>query len=196
LFFLVLFLIFSFLTLTALAQTGLVQIPFFSSLFYQLPKPKRVVEINNLSDLAGKSFNLEPSVDQKTAALTITEEELTFLLRQTLASGSDPFFAPNIQATISHEEIEFFGLLLRPLSANITLKLIPRVVDGRLKLLIRQVLIGQFSAPPQIAGWLVKKFLGDNLSLDKVGSLVSGARLSRVELSPANLILIFSAINK
>ncbi len=146
----------------ALAKSGLVEIPFFSRVFYQIPKPSREVKITE-DDLANFTQGLKIEARGESSHLEITDKELTFILRQLLATGSDAYFAQNLQAVITAQNVEIFGLLLKPLKANITLKIRPYLSDGQIDFEIEEVSVGDLSVPNSLLEWLTGSLLIDKL---------------------------------
>jgi len=158
-----------------IAKTGIVEIPVFSQLFYQLPQPTRQIEASGSSSSLIPNLDLE-SASQNLVTIEITEENLTALFRQELSGKKDSSFAENVQAVITTEGVEFSGLLIKPISVNIILKLKPELVDHKLDFKLIQAQIGDLSIPPALADQLVDKFLQAkieevNQSLNKFGQL-------------------------
>ena len=168
--------------MAALSRIGLIDIPVFSPFFYQPLQPTRLIEV-----APGQSFDLATGFKANPAGLIegeITEEQLTLLLRQFLAGQPESYFAPTIQAVITPQTVEIFGLLLQPIKTNVTLDILPAVAGGQLVLSISQVQIGGLSLPPAwldklIGGWLTQATEALNQSLGSLGrweqvSLVAG----------------------
>jgi len=188
LFFLIAFAFFLVIALAILARTGIVEIPFFSPVFYRLPQPSRQIEIDSqdLAKLAQNSLNV--SLVANAISVEITEEQLTFLIRQALTGKEDSFFAESSQALIDKEGIEFYGLLRKPVLADITFKLRPYLAGNKLEFELVEAKIGALSVPPSLAGWLFDFFFKDGLSgvnqsLAKIGNLES------LELEKKKLII-------
>ncbi|OGY46061.1 MAG: hypothetical protein A2744_04065 [Candidatus Buchananbacteria bacterium RIFCSPHIGHO2_01_FULL_44_11] len=156
-------LVFFLIGLAALAKTGLVQIPFFSDVFYQIPQPSRVVEVDEAA-LADFQQGLDIQADQGVATLRLSEEELTYILRQLLASQKDQIFASNVQAVISEEGIEVFGLLLKPTKVNLTIDITPQLAQGKLTFALSRVKVGGLLAPTFLVNWLKSNFLDAKLA--------------------------------
>jgi len=173
--FLILIILLAVIVTAVIAKTGIVEIPIFSQLFYQLPQPTRQIEISDSTNSAVLGLNLE-SASKNLVTVEITEENLTSLFRQELSGKKDSLFAENVQAVITTEGVEFSGLLIKPISVNIILKLKPELVDHKLDFKLIQAKIGDLSIPPAFANQLVDKFLQDkieevNQSLNKVGQI-------------------------
>lgn len=169
------------ITATAVAaKTGIFQIPVFSSIFYRLPQPSRQIEIKDHAFIAGKNLNYSVNPETKKITLELTEEDLTFLLRQALTKNN-PYFAPNLQAAVLNNEVEFYGLLLKPFAANLTLKLKPSFSAGQLDFTITKVKIGDLSLPAGTATALVHRFF--SRQLEQFNSVLAKFKPESLQLS-------------
>jgi len=161
--------------LAVVAKTGIVNIPLFSSIFYAPPQPSRVVTVDQ-DAMEGIRNGVAVNLVEGTTRLTLTEAELTYLVRQLVSSGSDPLFSPTVQAVINPSGIELSGLLLRPIRANLAITLVPAVADGTLHFNLKTVTLGALSLPPSFAEMLVGETLRSSLapvsaSLEPLGTL-------------------------
>ena len=138
LFLLVIFFGFVIISLATLAKSGIFQIPFFSDIFYKIPEPTRIVEISQ-TDINQFSQGLNVKVTPEKITLDVSEEELTHFLRQILAKGENPYFTNTVQAVIEPEGVEVFGLLLRPVKANLTVWLAPELIENRFNLKVNNI---------------------------------------------------------
>ncbi|MBN1778947.1 MAG: hypothetical protein JW816_01885 [Candidatus Buchananbacteria bacterium] len=177
--------------LAALAKSGLVKIPIFSDIFYQLPTAEKNVKIDP-ADLNNLQINQNLSQTGDGLTLTISDEQLTYLLRQTLATGQDPYFADGVQATIDSEKIEIFGSLLKPIKTDLTVDLVPTLVDNQVKFDIKSVQVGNLGLPSstinQLFGGLLDSLISDFSQLindyGSVQSISLSAGRATVKISP------------
>jgi hypothetical protein len=189
LWFLILLIFFLIIITAFIAKAGVVQIPFFSQIFYRLAQPSRQIEIDNqeLVNIIQQGLNLEFD-PQGLATIEITEEELTYLFRQSLSGKDDSYFAESLQLIISKDRIEFFGLLIKPISASITLIIKPYLVNNILDFELIQAKIGDLSPPPKFTNWLIDTFLGDKLT--EINQEIGGmGQLQSLELKEGKLII-------
>jgi len=155
--FILLLLIIAAAILVGLAWSGIRQIPYLSDKFYELPQPVRIVEVdsNQVKDFEQQGVIFSISEDDAVATTAITERHLTYLLRTALSSQDNPIFAPTIQAVITPDYIELFGLMLQPIKINITLHLLPFINDSqKLDFKITNVKAGNLPAPQLIVDFL------------------------------------------
>jgi len=138
------------------AKTGIFNIPVFSNYFYRLPQPTRQVAAQNPAELLQQGTGLRFDSQNKLVYIELSERNLTYLIEQ--AAANNPYFAPNLQTVISHSQIEMFGLLIYPFSANITFTIEPYLKDGQLAFTTRGLKVGNLSLPPNIASWLSDRF--------------------------------------
>ena len=179
-----LLILFGILVTAIIAKTGIVEIPFFSSIFYELPQASRLIEIDP-ADLAG---SLSAKLNQGSVVIEITEQELTYLVRQQLSGKKDSPFAESVQALINGKTVEFFGLLLKPVAANITLILEPLLIDHQLVLRPIEVKIGNLALPPSLSQWLFDRFFAARLGeFNKL--LLKFGQLEHLELESGKLII-------
>jgi len=157
----VILLFFLITSVAVLARTGIAEIPFFSAIFYQTPKPTRVIEIEDSGEMAQKSPNITLNLEKGLVNFELTEQDLTFILRQSLTGQKDSYFAQNLQLVITNQQIELFGLLLRPVSANLTLNIKPFLTAGKLSYAVVGAKIGDLSVPAGLANWVLDKFIKD-----------------------------------
>ena len=149
----------------AMAKTGIVTIPFFSHVFYAPPQPKRVVTVD--PDVGARlRQGVAVAIAGNIGTITLTEVELTYLLREMLATGAEPTFSPTVQAVVGMDSIELTGLLLKPIRVNVTIALAPGIGDGgRLNFRLKTVTIGALSVPPSLARQFVDPTLQLGLEL-------------------------------
>lgn len=154
------FLIFLFLALTALAKTGIWQIPLVSKVFYHLPEPTRTVVIDNPGEYVTRIPSIAYDEAAKSLKIELTEEEATFMIRRNVAKQDRPKFAQNIQAVFTDDQVEFFGLMLYPIKTNITLalRLNYNKEANQLASEITKFKIGNLNLPPALVNWLVSTY--------------------------------------
>ncbi|MBU1146598.1 hypothetical protein KKD80_03575 [Patescibacteria group bacterium] len=181
---------------TAIAKTGLIDIPVFSKLFYEAPTPDREVsttpgEEKKFEDILAEKIKQQIKVGEKSdtgqlnIALNFTEEELTGFLKAAEINEDYPF--SNSQISISSDGVEIFGQLKEFNQTFLTATLKPEVVGEELKISFTKISIGNLSLPPAIGNFFINKFLKDQL--DSIKELISkNGKLENIELSPGKLI--------
>ncbi|MFA6254862.1 MAG: hypothetical protein WC675_02360 [Patescibacteria group bacterium] len=190
--------IFILIILVALiAKAGIIEIPVLSQIFYRVPSPSRLIVIDNPEDFIRRPASYQYDQTTKMTTMELTEEELTFIIRQNLAKQEKPKFAQNTQIVINEGEIEFFGLMLRPIKVNLTLKVkISKPEGAPYSYQITQFKVGNLNLPPSLVNWSVHKYLeksGDkhttlyNIDLNQVNS--DKSRTPALELKDGKLIL-------
>ena len=160
--FLFIFLMICLITVAAVAKTGIIEIPFISKIVYRFEQPEKVIEVDQ--DINGFRPNVKLSPDGQLLILEVSEQSLTMMLRQALASQPDPYFTKDLQAVISPEDVTITGFLLKPFRLNISLKVEPEVLDKKISFNIKRLTIGNLAMPPDLGNWLTNKFLGDKIS--------------------------------
>src|SRR3989338_8833763 len=173
--------------LADVAKTGIVSIPVFSPIFYAPPQPSRVVTVDQ-DAMEGIRNGVAVNLVEGIARLTLTEADLTYLVRQLVSSGSDPLFSPTGQAVITPGGIELSGLLLRPVRANLAIILVPAVADGTLDFNLKTVTLGALSLPPSFAEMLVGKTLRASLTPVSTGLQPLGT-LEAVTLKEGTIVI-------
>lgn len=190
-------LIFFLVIITAIvAKTGLIKIPFFSSVFYRLPQPTRQIDLNDLNNLESKG-KIGYRVKDKLLTIELTEEELTAALRQKFTGQPDSYFAKNLQVVILDEQVEIFGLLLKPVLTNLTVCFRPYLTNDKLDFEVTKVKIGDLAPPPRLASrfafWLMtKNKLGNEVNelVEKLKQAGSQAKLQSFELANGKLTIL------
>jgi len=160
LFFLLLIVFMALTTAAAAAKTGIFRVPGFTEIFYRVPQPSRTVELPAAPAFKAEGLTLGLAADKKTISLKISEKELTFLLRQALTTGQNAMFAPNLQAVIADGQVELYGLMLKPLKANLTVKVRPSLTGGRLEYKIIEFKVGNLGLPAALAQNLINRLWG------------------------------------
>ncbi|MDD2806992.1 MAG: hypothetical protein PHW95_00525 [Patescibacteria group bacterium] len=175
------------------AKIGVWQIPIASKIFYTLPTPSRIVVVNNPASVAASQLNVRPDESNGAATLSISEQQLTFLIRQSLTGKSSSVFAPSLQAVINPDNIEFFGLMVKPAALNVKLKILPFVENNKFKFRIVEATIGNLSLPAVLARWFIDKYLP--LPLASISNMYPQLPLRDIKLEHGQLNFIFSLNN-
>lgn len=189
-----LFVLFSFslLALAVVAKTGIKEIPLLSKLFYQIPQPTKTIKITP-EDIVVFGRGLETKAEGELTFLAISEKELTFMLKKILTEGDNAYFSDNLQAVIADEQIEIFGLLLKPVKINVTLKIKPEIKENHLNFKIKEVKLGNLSLPPTMAEGLKNIFFADKLKgLNE--NIKNFGEIEKLEFFPGKLT-IFGKLN-
>ncbi|MFA6381656.1 MAG: hypothetical protein WCX08_00090 [Candidatus Buchananbacteria bacterium] len=163
--------------LAVIAKTGIIEIPVFSSIFYRLPQPSRLIPPQNPADFSQKSVVYSYDEQNKILHAELTENELTFFVRQKLAADPKAMFAQNTQFIIDNGEIELFGLMIKPFTANLTLRMKANFLDNAGSYQVTQAKIGDLSLPPFIADWLLKQYANQ----------VNKSQVKKFNIDPAKL---------
>ena len=171
------FLFFSFLiiVLAALAETGIVDIPLFSKVFYHPPQPSRLLTIST-KELENLENNLNLKIVGDLIYLEISESQLTYLVRQSFAKLPDPPLK-DIQLIITNGLIEFFAESTRPFKTDVIFKVKPILKeDAQFDLELIEIRLGNLLLPPFLVNKIFTGFIKvsvDNLneSFNKIGQL-------------------------
>lgn len=161
------------------AKTGLVEIPFFTPLFYKTPEPISVVNPSSNFILKDK-FDLS-KVQNNQLDVTLFESELS-----SLVSNNDRF--SKAQIVISDKEMELFaqGNLLMGKSGYITVKFIPIITNNQLDYRLINGKIGQLDLPVFLLN------ISKNVLLDLTNSQLSflkDFKLTDAQIKKGELIL-------
>ncbi len=198
---LIVFLVFG--ATVVLAQTGIVKVPVFSSIFYRVPMPTRVLDVP--SDYQPDPDNLKVTGSQEEGLLNFAfgEKELTYIFRRALTQKSGKF-AENAQIVITPDYIEFFAYQLEPYRANLTIKIKPYMEKESLRFDLVEYKIGNFKVPVFVLKPFVGKFLkSDPKTAEAVNQIVQikdfnlyDGRLDFIaKVEMANLLKVLSAIS-
>lgn len=163
-----------------IAKTGLVEIPLFTDYFYEPLKPSRAVTLS-------KSFNTERLLADKlddqlfnnlktgmisgqSVTLTFNEQELTGIFQTLLiddpsqpSDQEDNFVLRDVQVAILENELEIFGNLEKPVTAQLLITVKPTFENQRLGLEITHVKLGQAPIPGFILTRLIGGFLNSQV---------------------------------
>ncbi len=203
-FFIVLFLLGS----IALAKTGLVEIPVISNIFYEKPRPSRVVEVSDeeveniymnvqrdmenrmksllMDRVMNAKFDLaqqEFKIDQNPVRINLlfTEKDLTAIMKKGLAGRKD-MPVSDMQIAILPEEMEIFMELEQPVKGILTVNVVPRAEDGKLDLKIRKARLGNMPIPAFLLDLFTNNILKSKID-ELNDQLFMGANLETLQLS-------------
>lgn len=135
--------------INTVARTGLVTVPIISNWVFYPTVPSRIVTVP--VNAAVDNLSLITGPDQIITA-TITEQELTQLLQQSLGENKTghSFQIVTAQIAVRTDALELFVALKHP-DTTILLEAIPTVTTtGQLQLLSKAAFLGSLSLPPQI----------------------------------------------
>lgn len=90
--------------------------------------------------------------------LVITEQELTVLLQQAAAQNEE-VSVKGLQAAIAPEAIILSGTLTKPLTSDITVWLVPKVVNQKLEFDVIKVTAGKVTLPKILIDFLGQKIV-------------------------------------
>jgi hypothetical protein len=130
-----------------MAKAGIWQIPILTSLLYKTPQLLRTVDVGDINQFKPEGLKINFSNSENLVVLEVPEKELTYILRKVLTGKKDSPFAPTVQAVISNQEVEFSGLLLKPLSVNLTVAIKPYVRGDSFDYKITKLKVGNLSLP-------------------------------------------------
>ncbi|MFA6410068.1 MAG: hypothetical protein WCW26_00620 [Candidatus Buchananbacteria bacterium] len=171
--------VFLFLSLVAVAKTGIYQIPVFSQIFYKIPQPTRLVDIGDLASFNPDGFKFGKSQQEGLIFMLIPERELTYVLKRNWTNQPNSIFANNLQAVIEDGQIEFYGLLIKPITVNLTIKIKPYLSKDNkgLDYKVTKLKVGNLLVPRSLANFVVHYLVNKNkakssTSLTKTNSLV------------------------
>ena len=149
----------------ALAQSGLVNVPFFTEKFYQEPKPSCLVKTEGLTetevfDQIQKVIVTQAATQKKTAdfevVIDLSEGQLTTLIREEVRKNSDlDKKIDYLQMAILSDNIELFLKTKEPQNVRLTLAFKPSVKNGKVNLETKKVKIGNLSLPKFVAGFIL-----------------------------------------
>lgn len=83
--------------------------------------------------------------DQENFEITLTSAELTAITAEGI-SGKN-FLIKNVQVIISKDDVEIFGTLIKPLSAQIKITTLPQAENGKIKFEVLSLKVGHLSMP-------------------------------------------------
>ena len=181
----VVIIVFFILNVTAVvAKTGLINIPIFSSIFYRLPLPTRVILVDDSFKPDPEGMKVTGSQEEGIFNFTLGENELTYILRRALVQKSGKF-ADNLQLVITPDFLEMSGYQLQPFKANITVKIKPKVVGNKFSVDLIEYKIGNLTIPPFLSKLTLDKYLNNSEKLESMSSFlqIEGINLEEGKLS-------------
>jgi len=175
--FFIVVLLFGVLTSCAVvAKSGIIEVPFFSDVFYRVPKPTRIVEVD--AD-ANQELAVVANPLSGTATLTISEEQLTQALRRSLG-GYDTVAISTAQAVILPEGIELFGLVTEPVRVTIIVLIEPRIENAHLFITVKKLTLGNLPLPPSWAERITRWLAGG--IIDQTAQAINSVAIEQIEL--------------
>lgn len=168
------------------AKSGVVEIPFFSDVFYRVPKPTRIVSVD--AD-ANQDLAVVANPLSGTATLTISEEQLTQALRRGLG-GYDTIAISTAQAVILPEGIELFGLVTKPVRVNITALVEPRIENAKFAVTVKKLTLGNLPLPPSWAERITRWLAGG--IIDQTAQAINSVAIERIELHDKTISVVVS----
>ena len=178
-------LIILFLAVGVFAKTGIVYIPVFSQIFYRVPQPIRLIEKIDPAEYSSLIPKYGFNEETKIFHLEFTEEEATFIVRQSIANNPNANFTKTAQVVFEDGQVEFFGLMLEPVKTNLTVTVKLDYAD-KFKYRISRLRIGNLNLPSFIVDWLVK-FYGNQAVKGKMKEL--GIDPNKIDFSKSNIKL-------
>ncbi|MFA5022485.1 MAG: hypothetical protein WC508_05410 [Patescibacteria group bacterium] len=177
LFLLVGLVVFGVLGAVVLAKTGIAQVPVLSKFLYRVPQPIRVVDIGDINTFKPTGFKAGIAKSENLVYMYIPEKELTYLAKTKLTGKPDSFFASNLQTVIENQQVEVFGLLIKPFKANLTAKLKLYISNGNPGFKITQFKIGNLSIPSGTANFIAHRLV----DLNKLKTSKSGVSWAQMK---------------
>lgn len=160
------------LAMFAVAKTGLVRVPIFST-FYHGPTPTRVVSSEPISAEAFQASLTQQARSQfvagrtTTATIRIEERELTGAIKAALVQGlrEQDATADQVQIVITPEFLEVSGRLVQgKTTADLRVRLVPVIESGAIRFDATDVRLGDYPIHPslahQLAGALFSRDFG------------------------------------
>lgn len=148
-----------------IASTGIVHLPILSELFYRPAEPSRLVEtIDADRQPVGQrlSQKMSLSLERRESGLTITELELTQLLKLALVNQETGI--GDVQAVIEASGIEVFGHLSGRRPYAFTLLLQPVIRNGQIDFSVEEAALERLPLPANLVNYLVHNFIRSGLS--------------------------------
>ena len=104
-------------------------------------QPARTV----VADSSQAVVEQQPTPEGTRLEITITEAQLTSLLRQQLKQQNNSYFANDTQIVIQKSGIELSGTLLKPINSYVTIGLIPTLTDGQFHIGVGTIKAGKLA---------------------------------------------------
>lgn len=145
------------------ARTGLVSIPIVGDRIRHERAPTRLVSIVRVDSARFAASVARPPVRAGTATprLTVTEGELTGLLRTALADVAPPLLRSSAQVAVLADTVEVYGRIpgIGGAVTSVRLRGVPSVQDGALAVDLRELAIGNLGIPRPLARLAVRSLL-------------------------------------
>ena len=203
LFIIIIFLIIS-LGAWTIAQTGLVEVPFFSHWFYHEPAPMHWVR------LSGESFSPKETIDKAIknslvnqigavleekiqVDLIFTEANLTYLIREAndaLNQQNSKIKFYDSQIAINSDRAELFTaieFINREAKTALTVDFIPQAEDNQIKLKLLKVKIGNLPLPAILGNLAIKLLLEEKI--EDISKIIPFGSIISIDLRPGEFII-------
>ncbi len=153
--------------LSAVAKSGLIEIPFISNWVYSDPEPLHQVTVEKTGEI-----DLEKAIGDELASsvdttITFTEEELTLILQQgieTINTIQSKFVAESGQVAIESQQAEIFLKVSSPLDGYLIIGFIPLIQNQNLYLEVQTVKLGNLEIPNSWGQELLDKTVNKELN--------------------------------
>ncbi len=126
---------------------GLYQLPWFSDWLYRIPTPTKNITITNTTEVFNESIIKPVATSSDQYRITLSDEQLTVIARQSLA-GNDGYFEPGVQLVAVPGNLELFGLLRKPVTGTVLIRIAPAVENGTLTGVITYAQMGAVPIAP------------------------------------------------
>ena len=154
------------------------------SMFGGAGQPARTVA----ADSSQATIEQQPTPQGMQVAITITEAQLTSLLRQQLERENNSYFGSDTQIVVQKSGLELSGTLLKPVTAYLTIGVIPTLTDGQLQLAIGTIRAGSTELPDFIRTTLVDTVLQPQLDA-AVEQLSKAGKVEKFELGEGTITI-------
>src|SRR3989338_8788247 len=170
-----------------IAKTGIIEIPYFSKMFYAPPRASREVNIGvaGLGDSIA-SLVQHTKIEKDEITIELSDKDLTLLIRQIFSASKIP--ATQVQLISHNQNLELFGFFTRPLAFFLQTDIKPGVHANTLNFQITRMKIGNLSLPPFIFNYIQKSYF-HSLFLGIQQKMLDAMQLTSVEVYEGKLIL-------
>lgn len=168
-YFLILLLVGGFFLGRAVAKSGYIHVPYFSSSFFSAPKPDHVVmpaqnpSQSTLYDQIKTQIATAELSNGKTASIPVifTESQMSAALLSYLNRNSQVY--DQAQVAVVGQSLEIF-LHAKNSTRYITASIVPAFDENGLKIQVQSLKVGLLSIPTVFLNWGVKVIFADSLS--------------------------------
>lgn len=179
----------------AIAKTGLWNIPVISKIFYEQPEPLRQVAVSRsvvsiVADLGWQAAKNALNSQSDVLTISLTEEELTALARESFASSSllrSRINVDTLQLVVQPNEIEFFSQLFWPRQTHLTIGFVPLIEEGEIKLELTRWHLGGLRMPLGLGNWFLNKFLNSRFD-QMLASVLQKVQVEEISLGQTEII--------